>query len=212
MSSTLGELKVKQNYALGTAETKFFTDEKRTYALNKACENILEQYDVPEYITTSALTFASGVCDTPTAYLRALKLFDTSSPTTEYERLDYNDFDNAFGNSYTIKDSSGTRKIFIYPTTITTGTTLRYLKGHTYMSADSDTTLFPVRWDDAIVTMSAYHLFYDSRNYDDAQAKKALADDLLAKVFQSTDRDEGILHNQVESYYSSRRMFTKNNW
>jgi len=205
MSSTLSTLQSKVDFYLG-AQYIYNADNKTT-ALNAASLNLLLDYDISEFIVTTAMTFASGVADKPTGYLRYVKLFTTADPTDEYTRVDENDFDQEIAKTWTIKDSSGTQKLFIAPTDVTTGTTLRYVKERTVMSDSSDTSGFNTYWDEALACSAAWWLLFNDRQPVAAEKLK-----WATQLIKSALRHQGNENNQtpeLENLYDENLMFSE---
>jgi hypothetical protein len=102
MSSTLNLLKSKLSFALGTTQTSLYTDAKRTDAINKSVEHVIQLYPVPQYIVDITVPFVAGKFPLPTDFVRCWKLFDPNQ-LTEYIMVQPNDFDIPPANSFTIK-------------------------------------------------------------------------------------------------------------
>lgn len=210
--STLTQLLTKLSRALGTTETNKFTSDNRTAAINTAIESLLEMYAVPQYITTSTLTFSAGIASLPTDCLKPIRLFQadasTSQLTREFLLINQNDFDSHVSNTYTIKYISSVEKLYIFPAE-TVSLSFRYLVAPTYLSSGSDTVRFPTRWDDAIVQLAAYYLFSDDNQQDRASSKYQLAIDLSSKVWQAENaRYESPETNKLESVHAKRGILS----
>lgn len=203
MSSTLSTLRSKTDFYLG-AENIYQADDKTT-ALNSARNHLLLNYEISEFIVTETLTFASGVATIPTTYLRGLKLFTTAQPTDFYIRYGENEFDQDIDNTWTIKDDSGTRKIFISPSSITTGTTLRFIKKPADMSADGDESGFNTYWDDAHSALAAWWLLNNDRQ-PAAQATLETAKELIQSAMRHQDTESNESPDLV-TWFDDIRMF-----
>lgn len=183
--TSLGNHKTNLNYALGTAETSLFSVDKRVDAINSACEWILQQFDIPQYLSTVSLNFVAGKSNLPGDCLMPQKLSDPNDPYKVYEEIDYDKF--AFNLSYTYNiyydEIDLVEKIRIYPAdTVTLG--FGYRHNFLKMVDDTDGTRFGPWWDKAIAEKAAELLFTASRNLNIAEAKRELADNLIAKAWQ----------------------------
>lgn len=197
MASTLGQLKIKLNYALGTEEVNLFTNDKRVNAINRAIEAILEQYPIVQYKEEHSISFTAGVADLPTDWLWINKLWNTSNNVV-YTIVDANVFDDNLSNTATIKwDTTVPAKLKMYiysPDTVTL--MLRKTVIPTSLLSDSDTTRFDTRWDQGIVSLAAYFLLSEAQRSEAAVLKKQLADNLISKVWQ---RDSQIYQSPSEN-------------
>lgn len=205
MASTLGELKIKLNYSLGTASTSLNTNERREYAINRAIEKIIEQYDMPQYTISSTLSFTSGVADLPSDFLRPLLLITDKK---RYERIDFDAFLRDISNTYTIQyDTANSKEVVkVYPAD-TTSLDLWYIQQPAQLSSDSDTTRFPTYWDDAIVEYAAALLLQFNRQYDEYTVKLQSAEDMLAKAWQNErQRITGKEHQRLTSVFSTNSL------
>lgn len=202
--SSLGTLKSLVDGFSGAANI-YGGDDKRI-ALNFAGQYLLMNYEIPEFIRTTELTFASGVESKPTNYLRYIKMFTTSDPTEEITRLDENDFDQSISNTWTIKwDGTSAYKLHIYPTDITTGKTLRYVVNRTEMSDDSDDSGFNSYWDDSLACLAAWRLLSNDRQ-ESAAEKLALATELIQGVLRNQEMDSNQLP-EVTTWFDEHNMF-----
>lgn len=210
MGSTLGTLKTRLNFALGTSETNLYTNDKRTRGINRAIETILEQYQIPQYVIDSTLSLSSGSVALPTDCLRVLKLWNSTN-SVEYGLIIAEEFDLNQPHTCTIKwdTVSSAEKIYIYPSD-TVNLSFRYLQMFTYLSDDGDTTRFATRWDDAIAELAAHYLFTDAGNYDSAGVKKQTANDLCAKAWQiESARYQAPAELRLESVFTRKKSLLR---
>lgn len=205
---TLGQLKIKLNFAIGTSETNLLTNEKRIDALNTAIQNILEQYPIPQYVTPTDLTFITGLANLPADCLVPLKMTYPTDAYTEYDEVDWRKFPLNLSQTYTIQwnDTLKVEQLAIYPQT---PNVLRfwYIQNPPDLVIDSDAARFNVWWEKAIAEKAAEKLLTDSATFNRAQAKKQVADDLIAKAWQ-TDRARitGIQDNRMTSIFTQRSL------
>jgi len=205
--STLSTLQAKVDFYLGAQN--IYEDDSQTTGLNAASLHLLLNYDIVEFITTEALVFASGEASKPADYLRWVKLFTTADPTDEYTRVNENVFDLEISKTWTIKDSSGTQKLFIAPTDVTTGTTLRYVKERTAMSDPSNSSGFNTYWDDAHACLAAWWILFNDR-------QKVAAEKLqwAEKLIQVALRHQGTEENEtpeLTTWFDDHNMFNEEN-
>lgn len=205
---TLGELKIKLNFAIGTSETNLLTNEKRTDAINTAIENILEQYPIPQYVAPVDLTFSSGLTDLPADCLMPLKITYPNDAFTEYDRVDWDKFPLNISQTYTIQwdDVNKVEQIAVYPQT---PSLLRfwYIQNPDDLVDDADEVRFNVWWAKAIAERAAERLLTDSAAFNRAEAKAKMADNLGAKAWQiERARITGIQDNRLTSIYSKRSL------
>ena len=158
--STVSTLKTRMDFYLGA--TNAYSSGDKLVGLNEARKHILMNYDVDEFVVTTTLTFTSGKATIPTDYLRWVRMFDSTTKTREFMRVDVNEFDKDLDDRWTIKDDSGTRKIHIYPTDLTSEV-LRYVKLPTDLSVDSDSTGFNAYWDSAHAAWASWWVLMSDR-------------------------------------------------
>jgi len=207
MGATLGQLKLDLTEALGTSETTFFTNTSRINAINKTIREILDQFDVTQYQTSSQLSFSAGITALPTDCMRPLYLCDQYD--NEYIQLDYERFLEDTTYTYKILYSStlGYEQIQIYPIS-TTSLTFFYMVNPTDLFADSDTVRFTNTWNRAIAEKAAAYLLLNARQYDIAQAKMQYADSLIAKAWQNERlRIVGRAAQKITSIYGVKDRF-----
>lgn len=205
---TLGELKILLNFTVGTSETNLLTNEKRLDALNTVIQNILEQFPIPQYVTSTTLTFVSGLSALPTDCIMPLKMNDASQPTIIYDRIDWDDFLFNISQTYTIQwdGINDVEQIAIYPQT-PTSLQFWYIQNPDPLVDDVDTVRFNPWWAKAIAEKAAEKLLTDSAAFNRAQAKKQVADDLLAKAWQTERaRITGIQDNRLKSIFTKRSL------
>jgi len=212
MSVTLGELKIKLNYAVGTSETNLLTQEKREDAINRAIQSILEQYPIPQYVVSTPLSFSSGVADLPDDCVQPLKLVDPTNAYIEYDRISWDDFPLNINQTYTILwDSDDEVEVVnIYPTT-PTSLTFWYVQNQDLLVDDTDTARFNRWWIDAIAEKAAEKLLTDVASFNRSQAKKFVGDDLVAKAWQiERSRITGVQDNKLKSIFTRRSLLGGN--
>jgi len=192
--STLSALQSLLSRYLGA--TYIYNPDQQTAALNYARKHILLNYYVDEFAVQATLTLTTGRASIPSDYLRHVKLYDSSD--TEYQRVNVNNFDKDTSQTWTIKDSSGTRYIYIYPTTATS-LTLRYLKLPTDMSATSDLYYFRAYFDDALCAVAAWWLLNNDRQ-PEAQNKLAAYEEMLQTALRH-QAEESEDYPVIETIY-----------
>ena len=217
MGSTLGQLKTKLTYALGTSDINLYTHAKRTDAINKAVEHILQLYPIPQYTLETTLSFTSGVADLPTDFIRCLKLWN-SGQQLEYVMIHPNDFDNQVSYSFTVKWDNTLpvpkEKVYLYPAD-TIVLNFRYIQMPVDMVDDSETTRLPERWDDGIAALAARFLFLDTNEPTRAQAAEALAREHYALAWSvESARFQDPRFTRLESKFESMPILsgTYDNW
>jgi hypothetical protein len=188
--ATLSTLLSRTDYYLG-ASNIYGTSDKTT-GINGAQLYIAMNYEVRELIKTVALTFASGIADIPSDYLRHIKLFTTDSPKEEWIYVNEEDSDKEVQKTFTIKYDSGSsvEKIHIYPTDITTGKTLRHVLKPTTLSG-SGTSEYNEIWTNAIACTAAWEILENDRQ-GAWPAKKLQAMKLIKTALrhQSTEENQ----------------------
>ena len=181
---TLSTLESLIDFYLGASN--IYSD--KTTAANSARRYILMNYDVRDFIKTDTLTFASGIADFPSDYFRAVKMIKTNDSTYQYYSVDEDQFDENLPRHFTIKDDSGTRKIFIQPTS-TTSTTLRYIyKPDDLTGTGSEVVGFNDFWLDAHAAFSAWWLLNADRQ-PIAQEKFIFAQELAQSALVAETRE-----------------------
>jgi hypothetical protein len=218
MSSTLGLLKQKLSFALGTSETVLYTNDKRLDAINKAIEHILQMYPIPQYRLDTTLAFATGVATLPTDFVRCWKLWNSTN-SQEYVMVDPDDFDNNISYTFTIKWNAALlpvagESVYLCPADTVT-LNLRYSQTPVDMTTDSQTTRFPERWDDGIVELAAYFLLTDSRNFEAAAIIDKMAREHLTNAWSvEAMRFQDPRLNRLESKFESMGLLrgAYDNW
>jgi len=215
MGSTLGLLKTKLNYALGTSETNLNTQAKRQDAINKAIEHILQLYPIPQYTVDTTLAFTAGVASLPTDFCSCYKLWN-SSMQLEYVMIQNNDFDNNVSYTFTVKwdTATSTEKVYLYPADTVT-LNFRYIQMPVDMTSDADTTRLPERWDDGIAELAAMFLFKDSHDFAAAQEKERLAREHYSLAWSiESKRFQDPRLTRLESKFETMGILTQNidNW
>lgn len=213
--STLGLLKTKLNYAVGTTETNLLTKQKRVDAINKAVEHILQLYPIPQYTAESTLAFIAGVVALPTDFIRCMKLYN-SATQQEYIMIAPNDFDNQVSYTFTVKYDtvSLTEKCYLYPADTVT-LNFRYIQMPVDMTDDAQSTRLPERWDDGIAELAARFLFADSHEWASAQEKERLAKEHFALAWSiESARFQDPRLTRLESKFETMGILNHNidNW
>lgn len=207
MSFTLGDLKIKLNFAVGTAETNLLTTEKRVDAINRAIQIILEQFPIPQYVVPVTLTLVSGITNLPTDCLQPLKLVDPTNAFNVFTQTDWDLFDFNTQMTYTIvwDTVNDVEVIKIAPTTYTS-LKFWYVKNPPLLVDDTDEPRFNSWWSDAIAEKAAEKLLTDTAVFNRAEAKKLTADDLMNKAWQmERARITGPENNKLTSIFSQKR-------
>jgi hypothetical protein len=183
MAITLGQLKVNLNYSLGTSETNFYTNDKRVDALNTAINNILEMYQIPQYLQESTLTFTSGIAPYPATALMPVKIWGPNND--EYLFVHPNDFDSEIPYTVTVKYNTLTEidEIYAWPNNVTS-LTIRYINLPDPLVADSDKVRFSKKWEDGITKLAAYFLFLDAQKQDQAASAQVQSRQLITNAWQ----------------------------
>lgn len=209
---TLGDLKIKLNFAVGTSETNLLTVEKREDALNRAIQIILEQYPIPQYVISPNLTFTNGVATLPDDCVMPLKLVSPTDAYTIYSRVGWDKFPYNIPQTYTIRWDTATNleKIYIYPTTATS-LTFYYVQNQETLVDDADECRFNPWWANPIAEKAAEILLTDTANFNRAQAKQIVADNLMAKAWQiERQRITGVQDNKLTSIYQQTSLLGGN--
>lgn len=207
MSITLSNLKIKLNFALGTSETNLMTNEKRVDAINRAIQIILEQYPVPQYVVNTLISFTNGQGDLPTDCLNPLKLSDPTNNFNVFIRTNWDNFQNKTSFTYDIEWlTSGNKEVInIFPTSYTS-LTFWYIQNAPLLVNDGDVARFNSFWQDAIAEKAAEVLLTSSAQFDRAQAKQEVADNLIAKAWQLERlRIEGPENSKLTSVFSQKK-------
>ncbi len=200
----LGTLQTKLNFALGTSETNLMTEEKRTDALNRAVQYILQVYPIPQYVISDTVSFTSGVGSLPDNCLIPLKLNVITEPTTIYNRVTWDDFQNNVDYTYTIlfDEVTDTEKIHIYGTSATS-LQFWYILMPEEMEDDADTVRFNTWWSKAIAEKAAEFLLIDTAAFNRATAKAEVAEKAIADAWQmERARITGVQDNKMKSIYT----------
>lgn len=197
--SNLSVLKSSLSRYLGAQY--IYNGDQQTAALNYARKHLLLNYYIDEFCVETTLTFTSGKATIPTDYLRWVKVYNSSD--TEFTRKDVNDFDKDTSNTWTIKDDSGTRKIWVYPTDTTT-LTMRYLKLPADMASDSDSSIFNSWWDDAHCMVAAWWLLSNDRQ-GEAGNKLELAKEFIQGALRNQSEESNEL-TIVSSYFDDHLL------
>ncbi len=149
--------------ALGTDVTTKYTEAKKIRAISFARREAVSIFEPDEFMKDGTLTFTSKKATIPSDYYKWTKLFD--SDNTIFRRVRINDFDDPVKNTWTIKDDSGTRKVFISEDSVTTAT-LRYVKEPTELTATTDELELPTFYDEGLAYLAAAKLLRDDRQFE----------------------------------------------
>jgi len=209
MATSLGDLRVLQNYTLGTAETNLYTESMRVSAINRAMKTIVMMYDLDEYIQSTTITCTSGVGNVPLDCMRPNLLISTSLYNQEYALVDFETFNSHNYNIYTIKYDAATsrKRIHTWPAN-TASFTFTYVQAPEVLVDSADTIRLGDYWDQGIAEMSAAILLRQTRSYDVAQDKDASAKKMLDDAYQN-DRPtlQGRALTRLQSIYDRVPMF-----
>lgn len=205
----LDTIKLALNRALGTSETNFYTEDKRTAAINDAIINLLEQYPIAQYTRNyTEMNFSGGICPLPTDFLAPVKLWNTST-NREYSMINQNDFDRNVSYTYTrvYDETYGVDNLKIYPANTVT-LKFRYMRKPEALSNAADKVYFPDNWTDAIAHMAAYYLLLDARS-DAANVQYATGRDRAAKAWQKMQATFiSPENNQLRSAFSKKSLLS----
>lgn len=183
--------------------TYIYNNDAQTAALNYARKYILLNYYVDEFCVETDLTLSSGKATIPSDYLRKVKLYNSSDDTI-YDRKNVNDFDKDIDHSWTIKDDSGTRKIWIYPTDATS-LALRYIKLPTDMASGTDDSGFNAYWDNAHCLCAAWWLLSNDRQPEAANKLQLMNEEIQSCLRQQAEDTED--YPEITTLYSEKLMF-----
>jgi len=153
----------------------------KVQAINDAIEELLEEYDIPEFSKRAIITFDSnGLAALPSDYFRMIKLWNVDSSSveeSEYLYITEDNFDKKastdayyWTEDYIIADAA--RKLKVLP--IASGTLqIRYIKTHTAVnSTDTADSGLAARWD-KVVAASACKNLLDNAGQDKEAEKWA---------------------------------------
>ena len=192
--SVLSSLKSTLTRYLGAQY--IYNGDQQTAGLNYARKYLLFNYYIDELAVETTLTFTSGKTTIPADYLRWVRVYNSSD--TDFTRKNVNDFDKDINNTWTIKDDSGTRKIWVYPAD-TTSLTMRYLKLPADMASDSDSSYFNAIWDDALCALAAWWLLSNDRQAE-AGTKMELAKEFIQANLRNQSEETEELQT-VSTYF-----------
>jgi hypothetical protein len=178
-----------------------YNSDQMTAALNFARIYILLNYYIDEFCVSTSLSFTSGKATIPPDYLRWVRVYDSNG--TDFTKKNVNDFDKNVNNTWTIKDDSGTRKIFVYPSD-TTALTMRYIKLPADMASTSDESGFGAQWKDAHCLVAAWWLLANDRQ-PEAANKLEMAKELLQASLRSQSEESEEL--TILSAYFDDHLF-----
>lgn len=208
MAVTLGSLKILLNFALGTSEVNLLTTEKRVDALNTAIQNILEQYPIPQYVASTNLNFVAGTASLPTDCVIPLQLNQVGNGFVHWDLVDWSNFSLNIPQSSTIQWDSNllVELLKIYPADTTT-LQFWYIQNQPALVTDADLTRFNPWWAKPIAEKAAEKLFLDSASFNRSEAKAQVADDLIAKAWQTERiRIREAKNNKLTSIYTKQSL------
>jgi hypothetical protein len=192
---------------LGTTEEDFYTADKRRDAIYRSIVLILQRYDIPQYVKKTTLTFASGACLVPTDCLRPLYL--KNDQRTEYERLDYEMFDNRNSYTYTMEYDQVTNleTMYIYQPDSTT-LDFRYIIAPPRITSGTQELYFKDWWIDAISMYAVSFLHKNARNFGASSIAQEEALTLCASAWQNDrSRIGGEQEQRLRSKFETQPMF-----
>lgn len=204
-----------ENKIANTSEV-FYTNEMKRQEANNTIEEILLEYDPPEFIrkpsTTGTITFATGKVAKPSDYMRMVKLWDTDD--NEYHYIAPDDFDylDDTASYYWTEDydpADDTRKLFIKPTSAT-ALNIRYIKQPTEMNDDSTDCGLSSHWDEAVAYGTAMRLLQNSNRYDEAREMERLYTEKKAEAYMAVKNPGGIKQgNKLKSAYKRKTLLNR---
>jgi hypothetical protein len=217
--STYSTLNTLVEQKLANTSEIFYDPEMKRQAANDTVTEILQEYDIPEFIrkptTTGLFTFTSGKASKPTDYFRMVKMWDVDSTGIEDKEYMYKepaDFDQlATTDSYYWTEdydaSDSTRKLYIKPTT-TTSVYIRYIKTPTEMTDDSIDCGLSTQWNEAIALGTVMRLYRNAKMYDEAREMERLYRQKKADTYMAVKSTGGIKENKrLRSKYERMAYF-----
>ncbi len=178
----------------------FYDEEMKRQEMNNTIDQMLQDYDIPEFIRKPAggtLAFVGGKADHPADFFRVVKFWNDDN--NEYTYLPPTDFDqlSATSSYYWTTDydeSDSTRKFFIKPEAVTS-LNMRYIKKFTELIAPTTESGLSSSWDEVVAYGTASRLFQNSNRYDESREYERLYRQRLAEVFLALKNEGGIKEN-----------------
>lgn len=201
-----------------TTET-FYESATKAQAINDAIEELLESYDIPEFIKRSTITFDSdGLAAIPSDYFRMVKLWDVDSngvETNEYKYIVEDKFDKKsssdahfWNEDYIVADAE--RKLKVLPTD-SDELQIRYVKVHGEVDTTGATDSgLQSRWDKVVAYGAAKILLLDSGQYDEARIFEDEFMKRAAQVFGALKKRGGVKQaNRIKSRWSRQSLLNR---
>ena len=191
----------------------FYDEEMKKQELNNTIRQMLQDYDIPEFIKRPAggtQTFASGKAAFPADFFRMVKLWDTDN--NEYTYLPPADFDllSDTASYYWTVDydaTDSTRKFYIKPTSVTT-LNMRYIKTFTPLVDVTTESGLSSAWDEVVGYGAASRLFQNSNRYDEAREYERLYRQRLGETYLVLKNEGGVKENvRLRSKYERQPLF-----
>lgn len=181
---------------LGTSGSSFYTSQMRIDAINEAITDIYNAYDIPDLFKVSTLSLTSGVAAIPSDMFRMIKMWDVTTTSLEYIYIDANGFDElaTTASSWWTIDynvAAAARRILVKPTSITS-VNIRYVRTPTTLAADSDNSLLPATWDDAVAYRAASILANNGGDYNRVKGMQSQADQAMARAYGAVKNIGGV--------------------
>lgn len=165
-----------EKYIANNSEV-FFDNPMKAQAINDTVQELLEEYDIPEMVIRSTITFSAlGVAAKPSDYFKMSKLWDVDTNGIEQSVYDYIDPYKAdslastaayyWTEDYSVADAA--RKLKCWP--INAGTLqIRYIKTPgTVDTTDTTDSGLSSRWDKTVAFGAAKALLYNAGRFDEA--------------------------------------------
>ena len=202
--STFSTLNTLIEQKIANSSETFYDNALKITACNNTIDEILKEYDVPEFTKRDELTFDSdGLADKPTDYFRMVKLWETDSDgvqTHEFEYITPDEYDQLASTTsyYWTEDyivAGAARSLRILP--IDAGTVdIRYIITATDVEATgADDSGLSAVWDDAITYGACSRLFQASNRWDEAREFERLYRKTLSDTYLSVKNPGGIKAN-----------------
>ena len=181
----------------------FFTAEVKAQATNDTINEILREYDIPEFMvrpsTTGQITFASGKADFPSDYVRMIKLWKNGASGVEQNIYTYivpDDFDQlsdtaAYFWTEDYDPDDDTRKLFLKPIS-DTAIECRYIKSATTLVVATDESGLASTWDECVAYGATMRCLQQASLYDEARELERLYMEKRAEVYLSVKNPGGI--------------------
>lgn len=197
----------------------FYDSEMKMQAANDVISDILDEYDIPEFIKRSTITFdANGLAAIPSDYTRMIKLWETNAngqQLYEYIYLPPDEFDMLASTAayywtedYIVADSE--RKLKCLP--VASGTLdIRYMSPPTAMTTDSTDSGLSSKWDEAVAYGTAMRLFQNANRYDEAREYERLYRDRVTSTYLFVKNPGGWKqNNRLRSKYERISLLGNN--